>query len=63
LIKHLEKFETECEIVRLVDYNVKAGVYTKMDTDDWPLNYEKILVSDIIIFATPVWWGIQSSKI
>jgi multimeric flavodoxin WrbA len=63
LIKHLEKFETECEIVRLVDYNVKAGVYTKMDTDDWPLIYQKILVSDIIIFATPVWWGIQSSEI
>jgi multimeric flavodoxin WrbA len=63
LVKQLEKFETECEIVRLVDYNVKAGVYTKIDADEWPLIYEKILLSDIIIFATPVWWGIQSSEI
>jgi multimeric flavodoxin WrbA len=63
LVKHLEKFETECEIIRLVDYNIKAGVYTKIDTDDWPLIYEKIMISDIIIFATPVWWGIQLSEI
>jgi multimeric flavodoxin WrbA len=63
LLKHLEKFDTECEILRLVDYNIKAGVYTKIDTDDWPLIYEKIMLSDIIIFATPVWWGIQSSEI
>jgi multimeric flavodoxin WrbA len=63
LVKHLEKFETECEIIRLVDYNIKAGVYTKIDADDWPLIYEKIMLSDIIIFATPVWWGIQSSEI
>jgi multimeric flavodoxin WrbA len=63
LVKHLEKFETECEIIRLVDYNIKAGVYTKIDVDDWPMIYEKILLSDIIIFATPVWWGIQSSEI
>jgi multimeric flavodoxin WrbA len=63
LVKQLEKFETECEIVRLVDYNVKAGVYTKIDADDWPMIYEKIILSDIIIFATPVWWGIHSSEI
>jgi multimeric flavodoxin WrbA len=25
--------------------------------------YEKIILSEIIIFATPVWWGIQSSEI
>jgi multimeric flavodoxin WrbA len=63
LVKHFEKFETECEIIRLVNYNIKAGVYTNIDADDWPLIYEKILLSCILIFATPVWWGIQSSEI
>jgi multimeric flavodoxin WrbA len=57
LVKHLEKFETDCEILRLVDYNIKADIYTNIDSDDWPLIYEKIMISDIIIFATPVWWG------
>jgi multimeric flavodoxin WrbA len=57
LVKHLEKFETDCEILRLVDYNIKADIYTNIDSDDWPLIYEKIMISDVIIFATPVWWG------
>jgi multimeric flavodoxin WrbA len=29
--------------------------------DDWPGIQKKILAADIIIFATPIWWGIQSS--
>jgi multimeric flavodoxin WrbA len=63
LAKHLETYDTEIEIIRLADYNIKPGVYTKIDSDDWPAIFEKILSSDIIIFATPVWWGVQSSLI
>jgi multimeric flavodoxin WrbA len=33
------------------------------DNDDWSMIFEKILASDIVIFATPVWWGNQSSLI
>ena len=29
--------------------------------DKWPGILQKALASDIIIFATPIWWGIQSS--
>jgi multimeric flavodoxin WrbA len=50
--------------VPLADYNIiLPGVYTNVDNDDWPMTFEKILASDIIIFATPVWWGNQSSLI
>lgn len=65
MIKHLSGFDTECEIVRLADHSIKPGTYTHVDSgdDDWPAILEKILDSDIIIFATPVWWGIQSSLI
>ena len=63
LAKHLESNEVKTELVRLADYNIKSGVYTHMDNDDWPAIFEKILASDIIIFATPVWWGNQSSLI
>ena len=47
----------------MADYDIRPGVYTKVDSDDWPQIYEKIMVADIVIFATPVWWGIQSSLI
>lgn len=63
LTKHLLTYETESEIIRLADYNIQPGVYTRIDSDDWPGIYEKIMAADIVIFATPVWWGIQSSLI
>lgn len=47
----------------MADYDIQPGVYTNIGSDDWPAILEKILVADIIIFATPVWWGIQSSLI
>ena len=66
LAKHLESQGIENDIVRLIDYNIKPGTYTNLknnDDDDWPAIFEKILASEIIIFATPVWWGNQSSLI
>jgi multimeric flavodoxin WrbA len=47
----------------LFGLQLQPGVYTRVDSDDWPVLYEKIIAADIIIFATPVWWGIQSSLI
>ena len=63
LAKQLSTYDTEYETVRLTDYNIKPGTCTNIDSDDWPAILEKILDSDIVIFATPVWWGIQSSLI
>src|SRR5688572_29464189 len=53
----------ESEIIRLRDYNIQPGTRTEIDDDDWPRIVEKMIASDIIIFATPIWWGIQSSLI
>ncbi|HEY8165298.1 MAG TPA: flavodoxin family protein [Gemmatimonadaceae bacterium] len=53
----------ESEIIRLRDYDIQPGVKTDIDNDDWPKILKKMLRADIIIFATPVWWGIQSSLI
>ncbi|MEO5588808.1 MAG: NAD(P)H-dependent oxidoreductase [Gemmatimonadaceae bacterium] len=49
------------EIVRLRDYDIQAGTQIEIDKDDWPKIVEKMKRADIVIFATPVWWGIQSS--
>jgi multimeric flavodoxin WrbA len=63
LANHLLAYNTKTEIIRLIDYDIRPGVYTEVDSDDWPTIYKKIMVADIIVFATPVWWGIQSSLI
>lgn len=60
----LEKQEdVDSEIIRLRDYDIQPGTKTEIDDDDWPGIVEKMKSADIIIFATPVWWGIQSSLI
>lgn len=61
IFKAQEKVDSE--IIRLRDYDIQPGVKTEIDDDDWPKIVKKMLRADIIIFATPVWWGIQSSLI
>ena len=58
----LEKQEgVRSEIIRLRDYDIQPGTKTEIDDDDWPKILKKMLAADIIVFATPIWWGIQSS--
>ena len=54
--------EVESEIVRLADYKIDVGLGLKeSDTDQWPEIVEKIKAADVVIFATPIWWGQRSS--
>jgi multimeric flavodoxin WrbA len=60
--KNLGNYDISCEIVRLVDLDIKAGLNTDMgDGDEWPAIEKKIRDCSILICATPIWWGIQSS--
>jgi len=62
VIECLRARNVATEMVRLVDHNIPPGTKTTMGPgDDWPRIQEKILAAEIIIFATPIWWGIQSS--
>jgi multimeric flavodoxin WrbA len=52
------------EVVKLLDYQIRPGTCTYMETDDdWPMIYQKILQADILIFATPIWWNNHSSEL
>jgi len=54
----------QCSIIKLVDYNILPGTYSNMGSgDDWPGILQKLLLADIIIIATPIWWNNQSSEI
>ncbi len=60
----MQSRDVDVEIIRLVDHNVLPGTESNMGAgDDWPMILEKILASQILILATPVWWGNQSSLI
>jgi multimeric flavodoxin WrbA len=60
-----EQFKNEhisSEVSRLADYLIEPGIETRATKkDDWSKLLKRVLAADIIIFATPIWWGIQSS--
>ena len=62
IVECLRDHNVACEIIRLVDYNIKPGTRNNMGKgDEWPGILKKVLDAHIMVFATPVWWGIQSS--
>ena len=63
MAKQFSVYNIKYEIIRHADYSIKPGTYTNLDSDDWTAFLEMILDLDIVILATPVWWGIQSSLI
>ena len=64
LCDELAKHNVRSEILRLAAYRIPPGTKSNMGRgDEWPKILAKIINSDIIIFATPVWWGGHSSLI
>jgi len=62
VIECLRQYGVRSQMIRLVEYDIPAGTKSNLGSgDDWPGILKKILASDIIVFATPIWWGIQSS--
>jgi multimeric flavodoxin WrbA len=62
LADNLKTHNVVSEIIRMVDYNILPGLARNMGAgDEWPNIIPKLLKADIIIFATPIWWGIASS--
>ena len=50
------------EIIRLADKHIPVGLGIKEHADDdWPEIAQKIQAADILLFATPIWWGNRSS--
>jgi multimeric flavodoxin WrbA len=64
LSRRMEREGVRCETIKLVDHEILPGTYSDMgEGDEWPGILEKVVASEIVILATPVWWGNQSSEI
>jgi multimeric flavodoxin WrbA len=50
------------EVVRISDLRIPVGLgFREGDDDEWPGVVSKIKAADIVLFATPIWWGGRSS--
>ena len=57
-----EHASIDAEILRLADHRLPVGLeFRESQDDDWPGIVERIKASDIVLFATPIWWGGRSS--
>jgi multimeric flavodoxin WrbA len=64
LAGRMEREGIRSETVKLVDRKILPGTYSDMgEGDEWPNILRRVLDSEIVILATPVWWGNQSSEI
>ena len=64
LARRMKREDIRCEIIKLVDHDILPGTCSDMGKGDaWPGILKKVLGSDIVVFATPIWWGGQSSEI
>jgi len=62
VLEALKEHGAEGELVRVVDHQVRFGVTTDEGYgDEWPAIREKVLGSDILVIATPIWLGQPSS--
>lgn len=52
----------DAKYIRIADKNLPVGLGHQMSADDeWPGIADEIKKADVIIFATPIWWGNRSS--
>lgn len=62
VISALSEHGADADLVRVVDHDVRFGVSTdEGGGDEWPAIREKLLASDILVIATPIWLGQPSA--
>ena len=62
VLQEMRPHKVSSTIIRLADKSIPVGLgFKESNDDDWPGIVEKLRASDIVIFATPIWWGGRSS--
>jgi multimeric flavodoxin WrbA len=62
VVECLRENDVASRIIRLADYDIPPGTKSRVaKVDDWPGILEQVVASDILVFATPIWWGNHSS--
>lgn len=61
-VKEYEKLGVECDVIRVVDHNIATGISSdEGGGDEWPEINKKVLAANIIVIASPIWFGVRGS--
>lgn len=65
LVERMQQYGIAGSIVKLLEYHIVPATSHQVDDehDQWPQILHQLENSDMIIFATPIWWGNHSSMI
>jgi multimeric flavodoxin WrbA len=59
---HIAEAGVETEILRVRDYKVAFGVSSNEgEGDEWPKILDKIKAAQILVFGSPIWFGVRGS--
>jgi multimeric flavodoxin WrbA len=62
----MERVGVSVKEIRAVDYDIASGVWPDMakkgwPKDDWPIIFDEVMQSDILVLGSPIWLGEKSS--
>jgi multimeric flavodoxin WrbA len=62
----MDEHGVETDLIRAVDHDIATGVYPDMTehgwpSDEWPELFQRVIASDILVIAGPIWLGDNSS--
>lgn len=62
VIKEYKEVGVDAESLRAVDYNIAFGITNDAGSgDEWPQILKKMKAADIVVIASPIWFGVRSS--
>lgn len=58
----LGELDVVSETIRVADYRIPFGVASDLgDGDEWPSILKRVKACDILVIASPIWFGVRSS--
>ncbi|MCX6805080.1 MAG: flavodoxin family protein [Patescibacteria group bacterium] len=61
-VAHYQELGVEAEVVRIIDHNILTGISSdEGQGDEWPMINAKVKTANIIVIATPIWFGVRGS--
>lgn len=61
-VEEYKKIGVDAEVIRIIDHNIATGISSdEGHGDEWPMINAKVKEANILVIATPIWFGVRGS--